>query len=268
MKKFLSLYGLLILSLKTSQAQHPVVLTEDALTLGKDSVDAGVGVEYRAKQEAPEPDLHTSELRLFVLAAHFGVAENVNFDLDWRGRLVGRTKSDTHASDWGDLSVATKINLLGERTLTPALGIRTAVKLPNTSYLPNKLGSDQTDFYFSLLASKSFASIVARLNLGLGILGNPRAAGSQDDIYIVSGTVIVPLFTGWSAFVETYGFTGYKEDDDKFLGRLGIWSNILGMRLNAYGSFRIAGNNRDFSSAFESSEDWSAGLFLMRSLQF
>ena len=59
--------------------QRPMVLTEDAQTLGRGSIAIGVGVEYFAKHAAPAPDLPESELRLAAFGSHFGVAENVDF---------------------------------------------------------------------------------------------------------------------------------------------------------------------------------------------
>lgn len=250
-------------------AQRPILLTEDARTLGAGRFEFGAGVEHLEKSDAPELGSPAALSRIGQLAAHIGVAERVNLDLDWRGRLLSRSDDGTRGADWGDLTVATKINILTEFDNPFALGMRTAVKLPNTSYLPYRIGSDQTDFSVSLLAMKSWPSFSGRLNLGFAILGNPREPGSQDDIYSVTAAMFVPaLFVKSILFVEGYAGTGYKDDDDKVLGRFGVLTSIGDFLVSAYGSARLAGTRTDFGGAFEMTEDWSAGLFVMQTIQF
>lgn len=224
-------------------------------------------MEYLAKHQAAAADLPSSELRLFILTTHLGVADNVDFNLDWRGRLIARTEDRQSEADWGDLIVASKINFLNERRFPISVGLLTEVKLPNTTYLPYKLGTDETDFYVHLLCSKQFSGVEARLNLGLGIVGNPQDAGSQDDIYKYCTAVIFPVFPMVRMFIEAYGFVGHLGNDDKLVIRCGFSREISGLDMNLYGSVRAGGNNIDYGTAFEASEDWSAGLFIRKSFQ-
>ncbi|MBI4547986.1 MAG: transporter [Ignavibacteriae bacterium] len=260
--------ALLFLPFRNVYSQRPVILTENAATLGFNQLEAGIGVEYFSKSDESLIELPTSEVRLGVCALRFGVAENVNFDLEWRGRLLAEMQSGESAADWGDLTVATKITILRERTNTPVLGLRSAVKLPNTSYRPYKLGSDQTDYFFHILLTKQIINIETRMNIGFGIVGNPRATASQDDIYILSGASIIPFLTNSRLFVELYGFTGSFEDDDKLLGRFGVTLHQFNLSWNIFGSVRLSGNNKDFGAAFEASEDWSIGFFLAKQIRF
>lgn len=250
-------------------AQRPIFLTADARTLGAGRIELGAGLEHLERSEAPVPGAPVALWRIGQLAAHIGVAEHVDFDLDWRGRLISRSDAGVDGSDWGDLTVGTRINFLAEYENPLALGLRTSVKLPSTSYLPYFLGSDQTDFHVAVLATKSWTGVVARVNLGLSILGNPRETGSQDDIYFVTGAVIIPLFPVKTIlFIETYAGTGYKEDDDKILGRYGLLSSLGDVLVSVYGSNRLAGTRGDFGGAFEMTEDWGVGLFVMQTIRF
>lgn len=269
-KKFkpILILWLLLAPFSSTYSQRPILFTEDARTLGVSHMEMGVGAEYFTKTQVSAPDVPKSEWRVGVLAAQIGVAQNVDFDLEWCGGLIARTQDGSRGSDWGDLTVATKINIVGEDTALSSLGIRSAVKLPNTSYLPYKLGSDQIDYYVHVLFSRYMMNGEMRMNLGLGIIGNPVAAGSQDDIYLLSTAVIFPTPATTRFFIELYGITGPIADNDKLLVRLGIFTEFLGLQWNAFGSVRVAGNNKDFGTAFEASEDWSGGIFLMKRFQF
>ncbi|MBI4547022.1 MAG: transporter [Ignavibacteriae bacterium] len=258
---------LLVLPIWNLYSQRPVILTEDARTLGAGHIESGIGIEYYKKSQAPANDFPQSQIRLLVSSTHIGVAENVDLDLDWRGRLLARFEHGEEGSDWGDLMIASKINLITEREITPSIGIRSAVKLPNTSYLPYRLGSDQTDYYLHLLISKMIQNVNLSLNVGLGILGNPGAAGSQDDSYIYSAAATVPIGDRFQSFAEVFGFTGYFENDHKLIMRFGTSMELQGLQWNLYGSVRAVGDNRDFATAFESSENWSVALFIKKDFQ-
>ncbi len=264
MKTPVSLLGLLLVSFVSTQAQNLILQTADALTLGKGKLEAGVGIEYLAKSHSPAPDIPQSSFRIFVASAHYGVAENVNFDLDWRGRLLATFENGRHGSDWGDLIVSTRITLIHEKPGASYVGLRTAVKLPSTSYLPYRLGSDQTDFHAQLLLADNFPGVQTRLNIGLSILGNPQAPGSQDDVYSLQGAILFPLGETAHLFMEMIGLTGYKDDDAKLASRLGVTANAGLIEWTLYGSLRLAGNNRDFGNAFEQSENWGVGLMFTR----
>jgi len=250
-----------------ANAQQPVILTENAQTLGASRMMLGVGAEFLSKQDVVSADDPQSEWRVAAFALRLGIAENVNFDVEWKGGLIARTPDERRGYDWGDLTVATKINVRDEKAAFPALGVRSAVKLPNTSYLPYKLGNDQTDYYFHLLASKHFGQVELRFNAGLGIVGDPRGLSPQDDIYSGSAVVTMPIEELSRAFVELYGFTGHVANAQKLLVRGGVIVQSFGLQWGVYGSRRVLGNSYDFGSAFEASQDWSAGMFVAKSLE-
>ena len=266
--KILSRVCALLLIPASVSAQRPAIYAEDARTFGSPGVKVGLGAEYLRKGEVPLPVMSISELRLAVIAARFGVAKNVDFDLEWRGRLIARTDQRVHQSDWGDLTIATKINLIGEQEILPAIGIRSAVKLPNTRYLPYRLGSNQTDYFFHILFTRSLSQIELRGNIGFGIVGDPRGMTSQDDIIYGGCAVIISVLKTTRVFLELHGFTGPWEGDDKFVTRFGFLGEIFGLQWNMFGSARIAGNVLDFGTAFEESESWSAGIFVTKQIEF
>ncbi len=266
---------LLLFTLSVAEAQQPMIFTESAYTLGKNRYNVGLAFEYLHKssfQPAPFPQ---KLYRVFVVSFHSGVAENVNMDIDWRGGLVGVRSDGFRSSDWGDLVVATKLNLFAERGNIPAVGLRTSIKLPNTTYHPNRLGSNEMDHFTHLLFTKRWSDLEARMNLGFGILGDPRAVSQQDDVYSLAVALSFPLFPkGWipttnaQTFAEIIGMTGYQDNDDKVVLRGGVSLAGIGLVWNLYGSMRLYGNSKDFATAFDLSESWGVGVLIRKEFSF
>lgn len=248
-------------------SQQPLLVSEHAQTPGAKSVMFGVGAGFFSKDGITTSSMPQSEWRVGVFALRVGVAHNVNFDIEWRGRLFARIGNGTQANDWGDMTIATKINVLDEQETSPALGIRSAVKLPNTTYTPHKLGSNQTDYFFHILLTKEFSVVELRAAVGLGIVGSPVNVGSQDDIYITSVAALFPVSQPVHTFVELYGFTGSSPENNKLTGRVGVIADLPGLECGIFGSRRLLGDNRDFASAFEASEDWGGGIFVAKRLK-
>src|SRR4029450_8682505 len=92
---------------------------------------------------------------------------------------VTASGTTTHAAE--DITVATKVRLLAETMGRPAIGLRFAPKLPNTSN-ESGLGLDTTDFYMSLLGAKTVQSVRVVGNLGFGILADPTVGNRQNDV--------------------------------------------------------------------------------------
>jgi hypothetical protein len=240
-------------------SQRPI-LTEGAPTLGHHRVRVAVGVEHYEKSRTSVHDAPLTMTRAFVLSVHHGVAENVNFDLDWRGGLFATMQNGERVSDWGDLWITTKINFVREGTAWPSVSTRNTVKLPNTRYLPHKLGSNETDYFGQLLLTKHTGSVEWRLNIGLGIIGDPESKNVQDDIYSAGIAALVPVSGATTFFVESVGFTGYFDGDDKLALRAGGSTLLGGLEVHWFGSARIGGQRRDTGAAFELSEDWGVGV--------
>jgi len=250
-------------------AQQPTMHTESALTLGKGKVQAGLAAEYLRKSTPPPPEFPQSLWRMFVLGWHHGVAENVNFDLDWFGGLSASFPNGSHGFDWGDLTISTKITFIRENESVPAIGVRTTVKLPNSSYVETRLGSNKTDFHSYLLLSKHFFDdIETRLNLGFSIVGDPLNVNVQDDVYGFNAALITPVAAGTRFFFELVGFSGYTDHNSKLVSRYGMMLDFDVYECSLYSSFRAAGDDRDFGNAFHASENWSVGFSVARTFGF
>jgi hypothetical protein len=248
-------------------AQRPVILTETPTTSGEHIVDLYFGTEYLNKHLAPQPLLAESITRAGIIGWHLGVSKNVNIDLDWRGYLFATLQNGTQVNDWGDLTVSTRVLIVKEREGIPGIGFRNAVKLPNTRHTPYGLGSDETDVYTHILLGKHWGKVEARLNIGFGILGDPKKLNSQDDVYLFSGAVLIPAGERLTLFSEAYGIVGYFDHDDKLLARFGGMLTFESFELNIFGSAGVAGSKIDIGGAFEASESWSVGIALKKSFE-
>lgn len=248
------------LSSVQASAQRPALRTDGAATIGRGRIEIGAGVEYLTRSAEPFPGAPVSVWRVPTFTARWGAASNVDLEFEWSGRLLAGYAGGADGSDWGDPVIGTVVTAVEEGESLPAIGLRTAVKIPSTSFLPYYLGSDQTDVTFAILATRHLGRVEARLNIGLGILGNPRELGSQDDVYIVGAAVLVPVGEQWRLFAEGYGMSGYKSDDDKLLVRSGMTAEFGSWGLRLFAGVRVAGSGRDFGAAFLASEDWSAGV--------
>ena len=199
------------------------------------------------------------------MRTYLGVGDVVDVVVDWRGRLFAKLGTGRRVSDWGDVSLGTKIHFLKETTSRPSLGAIYLVKLPNTSH-DELLGSNTTDFFLSLLAAKQFGDFHARVNLGVGILDHPDQPHTQADIFTMGLAVILPFAERNKFFFEWTGFLGSHRDQAKFIVRGGIEIKMVHTSWGIFGGFRIIGDERDFGTAFEYSESWSLGFLLRNEL--
>lgn len=90
----------------------------------------------------------------------------------------------------GDLAFFTKIHAMPERQWWPGLGVTLGAKLPNASNT-YRVGTDEADLAFLLLAEKRMAPVTLNAHVGLLILGDPYGMARQDDLlaYGLAGTV-------------------------------------------------------------------------------
>jgi hypothetical protein len=248
----------------TLQAQRPFLFTENANTAGDGKLSFGFGADYLEKDKSIPLRAPTCLLRIPTIHTYVGIGEHADVLIDWRGRLFAEQGTRTHVSDWGDVSIGTKINFLKEGTSQPSLGLMYVVKLPNTRH-DQLLGSNQTDFFLSLLAAKRLGILHLRLNAGLGILDDPEHFNSQLDIYTMGAAGIIRVSKECNLFAEWTGFLGPHRNQEKFTARGGVETRMLDIQWTLYGSFRVIGDEKDLGTAFENSEALGVGLFLRKS---
>jgi len=212
---------LLVLSLLFSFdlfAQQRPLLTDDAELLQAGRIRVEVGAEFFQGYKYPLSGLEGNLTRLGVTSVQVGVGEYAEFRIsgvvqdvlsitDRSEPVVAPTFEDNTTNDFGNLMLATKLKLFGEKGRRPAIAFKFAVELPNANQ-ENGLGTDQTQFYTSLLFKKHFGRVQVLADLGLAILGSPVVPGKQTDPFTYGFGTVIPLHRAVNLVAEVHGRQG------------------------------------------------------------
>ena len=238
--------GLLILFLFSSAvlAQNRPLKTEFANTVEKGKVRFELGFDFLQEAKFQLSGLEGDLTRIGVLGLRFGAGENVEIHFDWTAQNVLNVDERFDApnsgildfagdstNDFGDLILATKIRLLGEKERRPALGFRFAAELPNASN-ESGLGNDQTNFYAGFLLEKEIFRLRLVGNVGFAILGDPTKVSSQKDLVTYGMAAIYPVSPQISVFADLNGRAGSGGigTEEQSILRIGGQVNALGVR--------------------------------------
>jgi Putative MetA-pathway of phenol degradation len=228
-----SLWILLAMCLATpAVAQDPerALRPESAALVGIGRVRTDFAIEFYQNARYSLSGLQGDLLRLGVIAVRVGAGEHAEFQISGVGRdflsMTGRSQAvipttfagDT-TSDFGDLILSTKLKLMAERQLRPALGFQFAVQLPNASN-ESGLGADETGFYSRILLSKRLGKAEMQGNLGLAILGSPIKANSQADLLTFGIAASVPVNKQLDLVGQIYGRQGPERIGNENLARV------------------------------------------------
>ncbi len=187
------------------------LLTESPATLPGGSVQIELGCGFLGhKNSAFSPfsrHYHRNVLSWPTFGGRIGLGSRVDLHMTYEVlfveedelRIKERWKS-------GDLAFFTKIHVMQERRRRPGLGVMLGAKLPNASNT-YRVGTDETDLVFFLLAEKRLAPIIINAQTGLLILGNPDGLARQDDLLGYGLAATVPLRDDVFARLELAGQT-------------------------------------------------------------
>ena len=193
MTRWLSAAFILLFASVAAGQQRPL-LTEDPETIGAGRALVEAGFDYARDVEYPVSGLEGHRLRFPLIGVSFGISSIAEVQID--GGLYNRlairernvaplssmvTADGESTSSVEDIVIGTKIRLLTEAEVRPAIGFRFATKLPNASN-ESGLGLDTTDFFASFLMGKTVQSVRVVFNGGLGILGDPTRGDRQNDV--------------------------------------------------------------------------------------
>lgn len=201
-----------------AHAQQRPLKTDDAEILKTGQVRIELGVEFLQGQRYSLSGLRGDLTRLGVAGVHVGVGEYAEFQIsgvvqDYLS-ISSRTEpvvppsfSGNATSDFGNIVLGTKLKLAGERGRRPAMAFKFAVELPNANQVKG-LGTDETEFYASLLFKKRFGKSQLLADLGFAILGSPVAAARQADPLTYGAAAIVPVHRKLNLVAEVRGRQG------------------------------------------------------------
>ena len=172
-------------------AQERPLNTESAAILDLGAVHADFGVEFLHRQRYSVSGLEGDLMRLGVGMLRIGVGEYAEFQMSGVIRdfltvakrtpaAIPPTFAGDTTSDFGNLTLGTKLRITEEKGSRPALAFKFAVQLPNASN-ESGLGKDVTDFFAQVMLSKHSGRGQFLGNVGLAILGSAVQPNSQSD---------------------------------------------------------------------------------------
>jgi len=257
-------------------AQQRPLVTEDVDIIKPGVIRIETGFEFLQDQRFFLSGLRGDVTRLGDTKLSFGLASNVEFQIEWTLQNFLSIKSrvpaaiqlrvaptDSSTSDVGDARLWMKIKLRNETRVAPALGFRFGVELPNSNQARG-IGLNTTNFYGMVTAGKHLGDKLNVFgNLGLAILTAPLEATSQNDVllYGLAGTYQaserVNLVGEVNGFHSTRNRTPLGTEDFSE-ARLGAQIRALGVRWYAAGVFGVSKRAPKTGLALGITYDWDA----------
>lgn len=219
MKRFLLLLTVLFQVTPTFSQQRPLV-TEPVETVQPGYVLLGAGMEFLQDVVFPFSGLEGDLTRVAVTDIRIGAGKIVELQLQGTVRNFLNVKRrfpapNTHrldflgdsTSDFGDLTVATKVRLKREKGNWPALGMRFAMEVP-VARNETGLGNDESNLFSAFLLEKNTGKLKILSNFGLAILGDPVTPGAQDDLLTYGLALLYPVHPKVNLLGDLYGRVG------------------------------------------------------------
>jgi hypothetical protein len=206
-----------LLTAESAVGQRRPLDTRDAEPIDEGHVLIETGVTYAHQMVYPLSGLQGDLWQLPVIGLVVGVGPIADVEisggpynrLEITGRrdaplagIVAATGQTTHAVE--DIVIGTKIRLISEADLRPAVAFQFAVRLPNAKH-ESGLGQDTTDFSASWLAAKSVGSVRVVGNLGFTIMSEPLDAAKQNDLLTYGLSLARPLIGRTELVAEITG---------------------------------------------------------------
>lgn len=201
-------------------AQQRPLVTERATTVEEGHLQFDVGFEFLQDAVFPFSGLEGDLTNAGVIGARFGAGSRVEVQvlgtvqkfLNVNGRFEAPGSgnldfSGNSTSDFGNISLATKVRLSGDQKGKPVFAFRFGVELPNSS-TEKGLGTDETNAFVQVLAQHSLNRLDLIGNVGMAILGDPVDAGAQDDLLTYGVAAVAKATEKVNILAEIYGRTG------------------------------------------------------------
>lgn len=201
MPKYFFTFSFFLFAVFSVSAQQRPLLTDDVDITPEGSVQFSAGVDFMQNVKFPLSGLKGDLTRVGDLNARFGLSKNVEFQV--QGVLqnflaidsastsaIPLQVSGNSTNDTGDFTLSTKIKLMSEKRVLPALGFKLSVQLPNSNQAKG-IGTNQINVFGNLLMQKKFVKKKGRdpmanvfANIGLGIMPAPLERFTQNDVLL------------------------------------------------------------------------------------
>ena len=184
-------------------AQQRPLLTEDPRLIPNGAFVMESGFSYARRTQFPLSGLTGDEYSAFVNGFNFSLGPRAEFQIN--GTLQNFVKAGNNwRNDIGDWSLSTKIRLLPETQVLPAISFRPTMVLPNTNDARG-IGTNTTNVFGSILAGKTAWRGFIFGNAGIGILSDTLQARAQQDVLTYGLAGVVPVSPRVSVLSEVNG---------------------------------------------------------------
>ncbi len=258
-------------------AQQRPLLTEDVDIIKPGVIRIESGFEFLQDQKFPLSGLRGDLVKLADTRLSFGMAPNVEFQIEWTVQNLLSIKGTTpppidlklggnpaDTNDSGDVTLWMKMKLRNETARTPAVGFRFGVQLPNSDQARG-IGSNTTNFFGMITAGKRFHSDKLNVfgNVGIGILEAPLSEFTQNDVLLYGLAGIYTVSDRFNIVGEVNGFHSTRKHaplgtEDFSEARIGTQLRALGLRWNAAGIFGLSDRAPRTGFALGITYDWDA----------
>ncbi|MEW6129886.1 MAG: hypothetical protein AB1757_22790 [Acidobacteriota bacterium] len=261
----------------SSTAQQRPLLTEDVDIIKPGIIRIESGFEFLQDQTFPLSGLRGDVTKLADTRLSFGLAPNVEFQIEWTLQqfltIKSRTPSAvnlklgdnaTDTNDVGDATLWMKIKLRNETKRLPGFGFRFGMQLPNSNETRG-IGTNTTNVFGMITAGKKFNNEKLNVfgNLGIGILEAPLGNFSQNDVLLFGLAGIYQVSDKVNLLGEINGRHSTRKHaplgtEDFSTARIGTQIQALGVRWNAAGVFGISKNAPKSGFSLGVTYDWEA----------
>jgi hypothetical protein len=268
---------LIFITSVVAMAQQRPLLTEDVEIIKPGVIRIETGFEFVQDQRFPLSGLRGDLTKLGNTRLSFGLAPNVEFQIEWtlqnflsiKGRDVSPLSlklgaNDNDSNDFGDATLWMKIKLKNESKITPSLGFRFGMQLPNSNETKG-IGTNTSNVYGMITAGKHFNDERLEVfgNLGIGILQAPLGDFSQNDVLLYGLAGIYKVSDTFNLVGEVNGRYSTRKrpplgTEDFSEARIGGQLRALGVRWNAAGIFGISKNAPKTGLSLGITYDWEA----------
>jgi hypothetical protein len=221
--------------------QQRPLKTDDASLLPTGWVRVELGAEFLQRQRYALSGLE-GDLTRGAAAIGVGIGEYAEFQISGVFQeilaiskrtepVVAPDISGDSTRSVGNMTLGTKLKLVGEKDRRPAIAFKFAVELPNANQASG-LANDETAFYADLLFGKNIGRARVLGSLGFAILGSPITAGQQTDPLTYGVAIITPVHRRLNLVAEISGREGPKgrvgnENKSQFRTGVQLWTGAI-----------------------------------------
>jgi hypothetical protein len=184
-------------------AQQRPLLTEDPRLIPNGSFVLESGFGYARKAHYPLFGLEGDELSVLVNGFNFSLGPRAEFQINSVTQKFVKDGNNWR-NDWGDWALSTKIRLVPETNVLPAISFRPSMVLPNSND-SRRIGTNSTNVFGALLVGKSAGRGFLFGNVGIGILTDTVHVRAQQDVLTYGLAAVLPINTRFSLLSEWNG---------------------------------------------------------------